>query len=181
MAEFQSIPHSSTWHFTFHGCIRHVMVHKLLKAVSLTKICLHTVQYTTHTHNQMQAQIDESICCINTINMLNHKYTLGVKKKTHSTHSIDVYQDRVMVYSGGAKQTYTHWLAPMGEATGPPVWWLGLTSTFFLSKQTAAVWSIRSCCRTEQREFFFFLLLKFPFMIVSTVQKNNAVSINNIT
>lgn len=71
-----------------------------------------------------------------------HKYTLA---ETYNTHN-DVYQDRVMEHSGWAKQTYTCWLAPMGEATGPPVWLLSLTSPSFFCKQTTAVWNTRSCC-----------------------------------
>lgn len=59
-----------------------------------TRTVLIYMQSKVHTHTH----IAEGICfCINTTNMLTGK--------THSVHG-DVYQDGVMVHSGGAEQTH---------------------------------------------------------------------------
>lgn len=156
MAEFQSIPHSSIWHFTFHlhsACSGLRSKHKP-GYVSNTHACTY-VQCTYPV--QMQTHIDEGTYCIHTTNMpkgLHRLTNTHLQRDTHSTHS-DVYQDRVMEHSGWAKQTYTHWLAPMGEAIGCPVWLLSLTSTSLLCKQTAAVWNTTSCCRSLKLLFHF--------------------------
>lgn len=108
------------------------------------------VQYT---HTQMYPHIQITTC-----------------RMTHSKHS-DVYQNRVMVHSGWAKQTYTPSLAPMGEAIGPHVWLLNLTSTSLLCKHTTAAAEVY-CKRL--------ILLHLVFILWFSEQNGQSFSWNSL-
>lgn len=87
VAEFQSIPLSSKWHFTYI-CIYHVlcsMLHKLL----LGSVSSQTVQYKQGAGMK---------CAV-----LRQQTCWRAFRETHS----DVYQDRVMEHSGNAELIHT--------------------------------------------------------------------------
>ncbi len=146
-------------HMTFHISLTYACYGAQTQTtegcVSNVHTSTHRTVYTyTHTHTQMQTRIDESICCINTTNTLT-----GVQRITLTQKDA---QWCVSGQSNGTQwlsyaDTHTRWLAPMGEAIGPPVWLLSPTSTSFLCKQTPAVWNIKELLQKfTLRELFYF-------------------------
>lgn len=157
LAEFQSIPHSFTWHFTVPLHLHSACCSAQTQTTEGCVSDMHTyapVPRTVYTHTQMQTRIDERICCINTTNMLTgiHKYTLAER---HARWCLSGRSCGALWLS----QAETHALiSSYGRSHWPPVRWWSLTATSLPYKQTAVVWNMSRCRSLLWTSYLIFIL-----------------------